>query len=224
MGHKMYKGRKVYTKINYVDFHQLQKDLENGMKSCGKEVYNNCMYSKLFELMKNETEQNCTVPWIQDNKNICTKPEDINTTFWIYWNRVTNQMNDCLPPCHQLLVDVGAKEITEMKDNKTSTVLFYFPPRLLKSTEHYLYTILTMLAEIGGYMGLLLGYSLFNFATLVNELLDVHIEKEKEKHNKGEENGNELTNFIQKESSNRQICTSGKNSCNSGCNPLNENM
>ena len=200
MGHKIYKGNKTLTKIGYVDFHQLQKDLDDGTKSCGKEEYNMCIYSKLSERMKNETEDNCTVPWVLDNKKICTKPQDINTAFWIAWNRVTNQKKDCLPPCNQLLVDVGSKEQTPLRSNKTSQLLLYFPPRLLKSTEHYLYTILTLLAEIGGYMGLLLGYSLFNFATLVNELLDVHIEKEKERTtpaSKGEEHDHELDKFIQ---------------------------
>ena len=202
MGHKIFVGRKMYTKINYVDFHQLQKDTENGTKSCGKEEYNTCMYSKLAGLMKNETEDSCTVPWILDDENICKKPSDINKAFWIYWNRVTNQRKDCLSPCNQLLIDVGSKDIDKkpLKDNQTSQLLLYFPPRVLRSNENYLYTILTLLAEIGGYMGLLLGYSLFNFATLVNELLDVHIEKEKEKGNeKGEEISYENVDFIPKD-------------------------
>ena len=45
--------------------------------------------------MKSNTNDNCTVPWIRDNDNICTEPEDINTACWIAWNRVTNQRNDC---------------------------------------------------------------------------------------------------------------------------------
>ena len=65
---------------------------------------------------------------------------------------------------------------------------------------------MTLLAEIGGYMGLLLGYSLFNFATLVNELLDVHIEKEKEKGDeKGEEHIYESVKFISKDDWNWQV-------------------
>ena len=159
----------MYTKINYVDFHQLQKETENGTKSCGKEEYNNCMYSKLAGWMKNETEDGCTVPWILDDKKICTKDADINKAFWIYWNRVTNQRKDCLSPCNQLLIDVGSKDIDRkpLNNNQTSQLLLYFPPRVLRSNENYLYTILTLLAEIGGYMGLLLGYSLFNFTIIL---------------------------------------------------------
>ena len=199
MGHKMFKGKQVYTKVNYLDLHQLEKTLNDDQKSCSKESYNKCMYSMLSTWMKNKTEDGCTVPWILDDKKICTKQNDIDTAFWIYWKRVTNQQKDCLTPCHQLLIDVGPKDVQPLKDDSTGKVLIYFPPRLLKSTERYLYTILTLLAEIGGYMGLLLGYSLFNFATLVNELLDVHIEKEKEKDNKGEDNTRELVKYIQKD-------------------------
>ena len=38
-----------------------------------------------------QTEENCTVPWVPNNEKICDGPKDVNTSFWIAWNRVTNQ-------------------------------------------------------------------------------------------------------------------------------------
>lgn len=79
---------------------------------------------------------------------------------------------------HQLIIDLRAKEIVNLyNNNETLTLLLYFPQKMLVNKKHYLYTLLTLLAEIGGYMGLLLGYSLFNVATLVNKIIDVHIKK-----------------------------------------------
>ena len=96
----------------------------------------------------------------------------------IAYNRVTNQHNDCDTPCHRLIVDLGAKEMITLDNNKTSAVFhFYFPQKMLVIKENYLYTVLNLLAEIGGYMGLLLGYSLFNIATFVNKIIDYHIKK-----------------------------------------------
>ena len=45
------------------------------------------------------------------------------------------------------------------------------------SEELTLYTPLSLFAEIGGYMGLLLGMSLWNFASWISDILEVKIKK-----------------------------------------------
>ena len=50
--------------------------------------------------------------------------------------------------------------------------MFYFRKDVKKTTEYFLYSTLSMLAEIGGYVGLLLGVSLFNLSSLNNVLID----------------------------------------------------
>ena len=45
------------------------------------------------------------------------------------------------------------------------------------SEELQLYTLLSLLAEIGGYVGLLLGVSLWHFASWMNDLLEAKIKK-----------------------------------------------
>ena len=37
--------------------------------------------------------------------------------------------------------------------NDTALAYFYFAPKVMKTTEHYFYTALSLLAEIGGYLG-----------------------------------------------------------------------
>ena len=128
--------------------------LSSSDRSCSKEIYDDCMYEVVANLMKRNSEDNCTVPWIQDNKKICSKPNDINVTFWIGWNRITNQEKDCLAPCHTTLVNVGAKNYMKYNNRNYSQVYFYFPSRVTKSEEHYLYSGLKLLAQIGGYLGL----------------------------------------------------------------------
>ena len=56
--------------------------------------------------------------------------------------------------------------ILQKEDNK-GRINFYFEKRVLMSEENYFYTGLSLLAEIGGYLGLLLGVSFHNFASLV---------------------------------------------------------
>ena len=137
--------------------------------SCKHINFDQCMYTKLFNLMIEQTqnENGCTVPWILNTANICKKPENINSTFWTHWNRVTNQLSDCPIPCDSLKVNVGGKNVKKISPNQTASWLIYFPTRIMISTEEELYPSLSMLAEIGGYVGLLLGFSLWNVVVLI---------------------------------------------------------
>ena len=94
----------------------MSKENDDGGKTCIHTTYDKCMYGALVDRMKNNTpsEDGCTVPWVMNEDNtgttkICKNAENINTTFWIAWNRVTNQLNDCPVPCETLLVSLGAK-------------------------------------------------------------------------------------------------------------------
>ena len=96
----------------------LQKEDSNGMKSCSYANYDSCIYSAITRHMKNQTpsEGGCTVPWVigSDGKgpeNICKSTKNVNLTYWIGYNRLTNQFNDCSSPCESLLVTLGAKNL-----------------------------------------------------------------------------------------------------------------
>jgi hypothetical protein len=54
-------------------------------------------------------------------------------------------------------------------------ITLYFQPRVMRSEEHHLYTVLSLLAEIGGYVGLLLGYSLLHAASSISSFLETKI-------------------------------------------------
>ena len=114
----------MQSQITVTDIKILERNLpkdekeQNVTKTCSKEVYDDCIYGMLARVMRANTDDNCTVPYIRDDSKICTKPEDINTTFWIAWNRVTNQMKDCTIPCRSATVNLGAKNYV----NKTIAV------------------------------------------------------------------------------------------------------
>ena len=150
-----------------------------GKKSCSNEAYADCIYDMLDRLMRKSTEDNCTVPYIRGADSICTKPNDINTTFWIAWNRVTNQLKDCNLPCHYVTANLGAKNYIKnnISDQEHATLYIYYPSRLSKATEHWHYTTLDLFAEIGGYVGLILGYSLFNLASWMIAAVESKINK-----------------------------------------------
>ena len=55
-------------------------------------------------------------------------------------------------------------------------IYFYYEKRVVKSEEHFFYSGLSLLAEIGGYLGLLLGISFLNlvswFAVLIQSRIN----------------------------------------------------
>ena len=67
-------------------------------------------------------------------------------------------------PCEYLLVTLGGKNLRLRKgeDHYHGSAYFYFPQRVMLSREHHFYSFLSMVAEVGGYVGLILGVSLFH--------------------------------------------------------------
>ena len=94
---------------------EIQND---GSKSCSNDNYDKCMYNALRKHMMNFTanENGCTTPWLNNVTNICKKSINIENTCWIAYNRVTNQMNDCIVPCHSLVVSLGSKNFQVLSD------------------------------------------------------------------------------------------------------------
>ena len=123
----------------------------------------------------------------------------INTTFWIAWNRVTNNFNDCYKTCRDLKVIVGGRNMKKVVlswikkcndyiarhvssfqlTNSKGLFYLYYEKRIVRSKEHYFYTGVSLFAEIGGYLGLLLGISFLNFASWFSELIKSRISSRK---------------------------------------------
>ena len=59
---------------------------------CKPVEYDRCMYSALEDRMV--SSHGCVVPWILSEKPVCAKAEDVNATFFIALNRVTNQVKE----------------------------------------------------------------------------------------------------------------------------------
>ena len=184
----------MQSQITVTDITILERNVEKdeddpnfkeGSKTCSEEIYDDCIYEMLGRVMRESTEDNCTVPYIREyatngtNSSICTEPDDIKTAFQIAWDRVTNQKKDCNIPCHSLTVNLGAKNYQNKTIAKQDYALLYlyYAPRVTMSIEHFLYTVLNLFAEIGGYVGLILGYSLFNCASWISGAIETKVKR-----------------------------------------------
>ena len=203
MGYKLYLGEEMQSQIRIRDISMLDRDaLEEreddknrvieGMdlsgdivkkhnKTCSNEPFDVCLYTTLIRAMQENTEGNCTVPFItgSERAKICTEYNDVNTTFWIRHFRITNQQKDCNTPCRTVTAELGAKNYKRyaIADQKYSQLDLYFSPRAIQTTEHFLYTFLIFISEVGGYVSLILGYSLFELIQLICRTIEVKMNR-----------------------------------------------
>ena len=185
MGHKVYFGEKIQVQVRVQNTIQIERSLKdpheehgNGYyKVCANQKYDPCLYNKLATIMKNQTEDNCTVPWVPQNDKICTKPNDTEAALLISNSRSTNQMQDCERPCESSTVDVVGKNYRKYTTREYGELYIYFAYVVSQSKEHYFYTFYRLLAEVGGYVGLFLGYSFFIFVGSVMYFVEKRSQK-----------------------------------------------
>ena len=183
LGYKVRLGKRYESQITIQDVLQIEyKNVDNGIvfyesdRKCSHEPYDKCMYSTLTSAMQRETEDHCTVPWVPGSNKICTKSHDINRTFWISWNRITNRKRDCLKQCRTTLINVGSKNELETEDQEHGQLLAYFSSNVVQSREHYFITLIKLAGQIGGYVGLfklsIFLLDLIKFNTLINGVFE----------------------------------------------------
>ena len=185
MGHKVYRGEKIQSQLTIQNIERLQKDVPNDadtrnesrMKSCEHHNFDNCLYTKLSEMMRNATEDNCTAPWMPNNTKICTGRNDINSTFMITRQRFTNQGYDCSPACRSTTVGIQGKNYRKYLTRKYGDLYVYYGFEVSSIRERHYFTFYRFMAEFGGYVGLFLGYSFFNFISTLHQFVEKKLVK-----------------------------------------------
>ena len=194
MGHEVKVGEKISSQINIHEVHQLPKYYTNDEETsdesdnriakkyetvCSEINFDECIQNELTRQMITATKDKCLAPWFPieysinqiGNHTVCSKEKDVNASYWIYWNQITNQQNDCNKPCKSIVVSIGGKNYNYDESKNFGSVTFYFSMTSTKTLEHYLYTFTNLFAEVGGYLGLLLGYSCLDFAATMRRVV-----------------------------------------------------
>ena len=79
-----------------------------------------------------------------------------------------DNVKGCYRPCDYMDVSFGYPSIYEISDDNDSSLTFYFKKSIPVRESHLAYPQSSLFAEIGGYMGLLLGFSILDFTKVVN--------------------------------------------------------
>ena len=145
------------------------KSLTTKSYHCGTDNLETCIKNTLIKTLK--AEKSCYIPFLNNdtNNDICPN-EVILETIEILSHHVTTQesFKDCqdLKPCQEIVY-----EIVDKYETHDSQITINFPNQLVEViTDSYSYTGLSLFAELGGVIGMLLGFSVFG-------LLDTSIDK-----------------------------------------------
>ena len=110
----------------------------------------------------------CTLPFAPNKDKICQGYENSSKVMDMY-KEEEKKVDKCYSPCSFLLTK--AIKTIEHYDNNPK-VIINFQKYIQVIEAYHLYSALSMIAEVGGYVGLFLGISVNQVSGLVNFVLD----------------------------------------------------
>ena len=144
--------------------YQLHRELSAGSDvPCEEtEEYNYDLCTNLYIENQSLIEYGCTTPFGPNKDNICTNLTIAKQVFQMYKDIWDNQNTSCKVPCKHYNLRVIQ---TKTKPNSQKRFGFTRERICLKeqmavTEEVFLYSFLSLVAEIGGYVGLFLGVSI----------------------------------------------------------------
>ena len=150
----------------------------------------------------------CVLPWAlvhsqnNQNMNVCKGKDKYLEFKNISMNilkpetdEVLNKEGCFIPDCQQRFWSIGFKENYDIKterhetpmENATDGFLYEMPLETLVRKEVRLYTAINFFAEVGGYLGLLLGECLFSYLIILSKWIHIICKKLKGKFTKIDE-------------------------------------
>ena len=164
---------KHYRIMVHVEVHEL---LDYGGDPC-----NNDKAYQIDVCNANETEMKslntvgCTTPYMPNKTKICTDANKGKMAYEIYEKfmpSLSEQNHEsCHFPCSYFKVSSEISLVSN-RNTKHASVALNFEQLIQDTKSYYIYSGLSFIAEIGGYVGLFLGISINQMANLLDIIID----------------------------------------------------
>ena len=172
----VYPSKKTIVNVEY----SLYKMLDFQGTPCNNEkgyLLNKCV---LNGLEKESLKMiGCVTPFGMTKENICQDEQDAKKVFQLYKEFRNNYWDlknvTCLEPCSYMNIKI--MKASETKGNKKDVdkgqgeVRLFFNGQVHETVAYYSYDDLSFIAEIGGYVGLFLGASMYQTADLFDTII-----------------------------------------------------
>ena len=153
-----------YYKFDYEVYHML--DYNNQPCQPYHEDHNylrdECIDASIFK--SSITLINCTKPFVKNKNHICTDQEHAKKARQASW-----ETYDCPNPCKYL--KASYTKGLQVKSKKKG-INFRFPKSIKSFKAYYAYSWLSLIAEVGGYVGLVLGWSFYQLTNFMDMTKD----------------------------------------------------
>ncbi len=119
---------------------------------------------------------NCTTPFSQHKTVICEDPQVAMKALALYKEYQFNYKGNCLKPCNYLQVKLSLEAMINSRYTSPDSYMLRlkFQGDVKKVRAFYIYPFKSLIAEIGGWVGLFLGMSLYQvtsfFKIIYNKL------------------------------------------------------
>ena len=116
----------------------------------------------------------CTTPFGPNKDLICNETENatkVNDMYMKWYSNKIQVNSGCNEPCSYVTIRMTTIWEKPKKYKTISRAIIYFKEKIKVTKAYHMYSGLTLIAEIGGYVGLFLGVSI----NQLTNLLDVFI-------------------------------------------------
>ena len=130
----------------------------------------------VHNLLKKESMEKigCVTPFGITKDNICKDPAKSREAFKLFSEyRIYGRSNKslaCLKPCSFLNIKLS-KSNEKLTDKNHGKLTFFFKDFIQETRSYYSYGSREFIAEIGGYVGLFIGASVYQLADLVENII-----------------------------------------------------
>ena len=121
---------------------------------------------------------NCTTPWGPEKDHICKNetiglnPQKLYESYFKFRN--ASSLQNCPKSCFLMNIRFATEKTniqTYINGKRSGVILFKFREIITVSSDHYSYIWLNFIAEVGGYVGLFLGYSVYQITDILDKIL-----------------------------------------------------
>ena len=163
-------GQEYIDNIDHVAYKML--DIDGNACQHGEPQdynYDECVFGELKEGLMSEI--GCITPYCGiDKENICTDYIKANQSSW-YQNGFMGtgvlENVECMEACSYVTIKLTHVSQVDAKNESLGILNLIYQEKIQKIESYYIYSTLSLIAELGGYVGLFLGASVVQISEVI---------------------------------------------------------
>ena len=168
-------------KYNFAIKHESYEVLDYGGDPCNNEQnYSKDLCADVAIQTESINKIGCTTPFGPDKNQICRERNESRAARSIYHHGFNNMRNPtyagCINPCSFFSITTTGANVNDHDALDNCRADFNFREIIKESKGYLIYSKLSLIAEVGGYVGLFLGFSINHITNLI-EFLVMKIEQ-----------------------------------------------